>query len=159
MKKLAFTIVLSLLFIACDENVIYEKHIDPSGNLEWNKDEVVKHDIEIIDTSIKYNIDLALRYAVGYAYTECKVIVAEVSPSGVVSESEFTFKTRDDKGYVGEAGGDIIDLELPWKKEFKYSEKGIYHYEIRQNMQDPKIHMVMEVGMIVEKIPSEINQQ
>ena len=68
-------------------------------------------DIEIIDTSIKYNVYLALRYARGYAFPNCDISISETTPSGKTSTSKHRFTTMDSNGYNGEGAGDIYDLE------------------------------------------------
>lgn len=154
MKKVILVISLGWILGSCNENRVFEEHIDPSGNLEWNRKEVIKFDIEIIDTSIKYTMILALRHATGFRFGKMNVQVSETDPDGNTSLSDFVFLTMDEKGYTGEVSGDIYDLESMWREDHSFSRQGIYHYEIRQTMPDDKIHMVMEVGMIVDKVVS-----
>lgn len=155
MKRIVIASLAVILFASCNENRIYNEHFDPSGNLEWNRNEIVKHDIEIIDISSKYNLFLTLRFAVGYSFPVCDIILIETSPSGKVNEYTYRFLTRDEKGYIGDIAGDIIDLEDLWQEGREFEEAGVYHYELSHDMTDDKIHMVMEVGMMVDKVVSQ----
>lgn len=145
------SVVLAVSMMSCNENRVFEEHTDPSGNLEWKRDQVIKYDIEIIDTSIKYNIYLALRFANGYAFKICDVEVSETAPDGLRRIEDFRFTTRDEQGYTGDGAGDIFDLESIWRQSYAFPSPGTYHYEIRHIMPDDLIHMVMEVGLIVDK--------
>lgn len=140
-----------LLMTSCDESIVYEEHTDPPGNLEWNRDDVLSFDIEIIDISIKYDQIIAFRHATGYAFSTCDIIIEETTPSGETNTYDFSTITADRNEYIGEVSGDIYDVEQIWRPAYIFPEKGTYHYEIRHNMTDDKIHMVMEVGMIVKK--------
>lgn len=140
---------------SCNENRVFEDHIDPSGNLEWNRDEVIKFDIEIIDISLKYNQFIAFRYALGYRYPTCEMEILEKRPDGSEETHIIQIKVMDDKGYLGDGSGDIFDIEVPWRKDFSFSTPGTYQYEIKHLMQDEKIHMVMEVGMILDRVKNE----
>jgi len=158
MRRIIVLLVICIVFISCNENRIYEEHIDPSGNLEWNKSEVVTFDVEIIDASIKYDVILALRFATGFRYSTCPITITETTPSGETREYSHEFKTRNDKGYAGEAAGDIYDLEEIWRSDYIFPEKGTYHYNLRHEISQSRVDMVMEVGMIVDKVVEQSNQ-
>lgn len=159
MKHILMAFIAVILISSCNENRIYNEHFDPSGNLEWNRSEIIKHDIEIIDISIKYNLFLTLRFAVGYSFPVCDIIIIETSPSGKVNEYTYRFLTRDEYGYIGDIAGDIIDHEDLWQENIEFEEAGIYQYELSHDMTDDKIHMVMEVGMMVDKVVSKESSQ
>ena len=158
MKKKLILAFIPMVILGCHPNRVFEEHQDPSGNLEWNRNEVIKLDVEINDISIKYDVLLALRFANGYAYSFCNVELKEVSPTGKEQLIKHQFITRDEGGYTGDGAGDIYDLESILVENRLYEETGIYHYEISHTMSKDKIHMVMEVGMIIEKVPSETSQ-
>lgn len=144
-----------LFFSSCDESIVYEEHVSPPGNLEWNKADVIKLDVEIVDVSIKYDQIVAFRHATGYAFSTCDVVVDETTPSGETTSYDFSIITADRNEYIGEVSGDIYDVEQIWRPAYSFPEAGTYHYEIRHNMTDDKIHMVMEVGMKVRKKENE----
>ena len=160
MSKYLFLIsCLAFFFYACESNKVFEKHTDPSGNLEWTKEEVVEFDVNIEDIDTKYNVILALRYAKGFMYTTLPVEVKRTAPGGEVEVNQHVFNARNDDGtYNGEGAGDIWDLEEVYKDSTRFPEKGTYHYEIRQISKVDKLHMVMEVGLIVEKTEPAIGQ-
>ena len=150
-KQLSIILSLSFLIISCNENRLYESHIDPSGNLEWNRDDILTYDIEIIDRSIKYNQYIAFRHAVGYAYSACSLKIIEKKPNGELVEYHTILTTADSEGYISDCNGDICDLESLWLENREFESTGIYHYEVTHEMTKDKIHMVMEVGMILDK--------
>lgn len=152
MRNYLTLLLLALLTLSCNENRIFDDETDPSGNLEWNRDEVVSFDVEIIDISIKYNLFLTLRHATGFRYRDLAVRVTETAPDGSTQERDFSFNVMNDSGYNGEVSGDIYDLEVLWLENYIFPVPGIYHYELRHVMADDKVHMVMDVGMMVDKV-------
>ncbi len=151
MKNISIILILALGLFSCNENRIYSDHVTPPGELEWNKEDVITFDVKIIDVSSKNDIKLAFRHATGYAYPFCDVVVKETKPSGESTEERYQIRVMDDEGYVGEGAGDIYDIEEIWRSGHVFPEIGTYQYEIRHEMPDDKIHMVMEVGMIIDK--------
>jgi gliding motility-associated lipoprotein GldH len=151
-------VFLALLFtaVACNENRIYERHTDPSGNLEWKKDQVVDFTVDIADPSLTYNVIASLRFAQGFAFAELPIEIKRTSPSGEEVTEQFMFHPRNvDGSYNGEGAGDIWDLEVPYQSNMQFPEAGSYTYEIRHLSDRELLHMVMEVGLIVDKVVSQ----
>jgi gliding motility-associated lipoprotein GldH len=147
-----FSILFVLLIcISCNENRLYEAHIDPEGELEWNRGDALIFDVEIIDTTIKYNQLISFRHAIGYAYSACSLKIVEKAPDGAIVEYHVTLPIADSEGYKGDCHGDICDLEVSWLEKREFNSTGIYHYEITHEMTEDQIHMVMLVGMILDK--------
>ena len=140
----------TLVLISCNSDRIYEGHVDPPGNLLWAKSDPIMIDIEIVDTSIKYNEYIAFRHATGYSFSACSLKIVESDPDGVVKEYLHTMKTADSQGYLSDCAGDICDLEELWMEERKFGLPGTYRYQISHEMSRDTLHFVMEVGMMVE---------
>ena len=140
----------AFFMLACNQNIVYEEHISPPGNLEWKRDDAIKFDIDIVDTSIKYNEYITFRHATGYAFSACSLRIAEKLPNGEELIHHLTLKTADSQGYLSDCSGDICDLEELWREKWKFGMPGTYHYEISHEMTNDKVQMVMDVGMKLE---------
>ncbi|MEQ8325159.1 MAG: gliding motility lipoprotein GldH [Vicingaceae bacterium] len=150
-----FVLVISTCIFSvwsCNPDRIYVSHVDPPGNLEWDKRDALSFDVEIIDTSIKYDLFLAFRHAVGYPFSACSIQIVEKFPDGEILEHYLTLKLAENNSYISDCAGDICDLEELWQENRRFEVPGIYHYEITHDMSAEKLQMVMEVGMIVEKV-------
>lgn len=158
MKKTTLIIgFLALVSLACNENRIFESHTDPSGNLEWAREQTVAFSVDIQDASLTYDVLVALRFAQGFAFTSLPVEIKRTAPDGSEEILRHVFQTRNRNGsYNGEGAGDIWDLENVLQPGIKFPQAGTYQYEIRHTMDRDLIHMVMEVGLIVDK---QITQQ
>ncbi|HAW52070.1 MAG TPA: hypothetical protein DCX54_07065 [Flavobacteriales bacterium] len=156
MKKGLFSVAFMLLIIgSCNENRLYDTLIAPPGDLEWNRSDKLSFDIEIIDTSIEYNQFISFRHAVGYAFSACYLKIEETSPDGEITEYHTSVPIADSDGYSGDCHGDICDLEVLWLQNRTFNSPGVYHYQISHEMKQDKIHMVMLVGMILDKVGRE----
>ena len=154
MKRIFLLPLLAVSMIACNENRIYESHIDPSGNLEWKKDQLVEFEVEIVDNTLHYNEIVALRYAQGYMYTNLPVEIKRIGPDGKEEVFQHNFNVRNTDGKRnGEPAGDIWDLEEMLHENMQFPQKGTYHYSIRHLHERDLLHFVMEVGIIIDKVP------
>ena len=150
-KHLPIIFSLVFFFISCNENRLYDSHVAPPGDLEWNRSDELSFDIEIIDTSIKYNQYISFRHAIGYAYSACSLKIIERAPDGAIVEYHTALPIADTDGYKGDCHGDICDLEICWLEKRTFNSTGTYHYEISHEMTEDQIHMVMLVGMMLDK--------
>jgi gliding motility-associated lipoprotein GldH len=157
MKRIQLLFICVLFALsACNENRIFEEHTDPSGNLEWKKEQEVAFDVTIDDTTLHYNVYTALRFAQGFAFAELPVEIKRIAPSGEEMVDQFSFHPRNSDGsYNGDGAGDIWDLEVLYQSGIKFNELGTYHYTLRHLSDRDLLHMVMEVGLIVDKVPNQ----
>jgi len=153
MKRLLILPFIALVIISCNENRVYESHIDPSGNLEWKKDQIVEFEVEINDNSIKYNEIVALRYAQGYMFTNLPVEITRIAPDGSEQVTQHNFQVRKEDGTRnGEPAYDIWDLEEVLHENMTFAQTGVYHYKIRHLHDRDLLHYIMEVGLIIDKV-------
>lgn len=149
-----FSLILILFtFISCKpEGRVYENHKDLSPEIEWKKEDARTFEVPVEDKSIGYDLSIGLRYAQGYPWNACRILVKETSPSGKERKYQHTLKVRADNGdYIGEPGYDIWDSTHLVEKNKKYEEEGVYTYTIQHDMPKDPLPYVMEIGIIVDK--------
>jgi gliding motility-associated lipoprotein GldH len=144
---------LAIFLNSCaPENRIYEKHQSLSPNVEWLKTDKKTFEVDINDPVSTYQFNLALRYATGYMWNEAKIIVEEISPSGMKIITPYTLKIREDNGdYIGEPGYDIWDSTHLVDANYNYKENGKYTYVLSHDMPRDEFPFAMEVGLIIDK--------
>ncbi|MCF0210231.1 MAG: hypothetical protein HUK18_02780 [Bacteroidales bacterium] len=160
MKKSTFLIVfvavLCFCFCSCNKDKVYE-HRESFPDNAWERIEKGKtitfSDIEIEDTTAVYDIILTLRHTPFINEKQVKVLMKTIYPSGITRESIHTIKLRDrfDKEWVGDAMGDMIDVEEPVKKFISLPEKGNYTITITNLGRYSKMVGIMDLGVRVNK--------
>lgn len=154
MKNIFFLLlfVFALQFSGC-KPALYKHFIDIPSNV-WQKDNIVMFQVDMEQTLEKADVRLAIRYVEGYFYDHLKVRVVRTSPSNKKLEKDINLKMMDSEGvYQGEGMGDLWDLEESLTDGFeRFEEVGTYQYEFSQTMEDDQFPLVVEVGLIVERI-------
>ncbi len=147
-------LVLSfLLLLSCEsENRIYSEHKELSPDVEWLKSDIQEFEIPISDVESSYQLSIAFRYASGYQYQTARIIITEISPTGIEESKEYELQIRNEKGeYLGDPAFDIWDSEHIIETNKKFSEKGSYTYRIEHSMPVDPLYYAMEIGMLLDK--------
>ena len=159
MKK--FLKIFSLLLIlasfsSCNKSQVY-KEFKTLPNMTWERIEEGKtitfNDINIENEEEVYDISLHFRHTPYITEDEIKFKITIISPSKITRESVHTVKLKDKEGeeWLGEALGDIIDLEVPIKTFFSFVERGNYTIEIVNMCNKYQLQGIMELGLEVNK--------
>lgn len=150
MRNILLIISLALVaLISCDSNSVY-REFQETENLEWNKTDIKSFTYTNADDTSSFDVYFAFRYAQGYQFPNALVTITEKSPQGETT-IPMDFKVRNEDGtYIGDGSGDIWDIEIPIHENVQL-DKGTYSYKIENSMPLDKVHMVMEVGIIIRK--------
>jgi len=147
-------IIISFIFSACNRNRIYLKNKELSPDIEWVRGKKLTYEVTIKDKNVPYNLSFALRYITGYPYKNLYIHVTHTSPSGAIADSTYTIEAIDDhKKYKGEGLGDYWDYEQMVDKNITFPETGTYKYVVEHAMTMDTIGFVMELGLIMDKVP------
>ena len=157
-KILKSVLVLLILasFSSCNKNQVY-KEFKTLPNMTCERIEegkTIKFDnINIEKDEEVYDIAVHIRHTPYITEDEIKLKIKIISPSSIIRESVHTIKLKDKEGkeWLGEALGDIIDLEVDLKTFFSFVERGNYTIELVNMGQKYQLQGIMEVGL-------EINQ-
>jgi gliding motility-associated lipoprotein GldH len=148
MKFLQF-IVPAIMLIACTSDSVYKEY-KKYDNLEWALNEPAVFTYKSTSDSVLRNVFFAFRYAQGFAFSKMLVLVTQTSPDGNKTQIPIAFAIKKaDGSYIGDASGDIWDIESPIIKQLKMK-KGDYTYSISYILPIQKLPLVMEVGLIIK---------
>ena len=64
---------------------------------------------------------------------------------------EFTLANKDGD-WLRKGSGNLYSYQMPFKTNYKFPAKGIYRFEIEQNIRDNPLHEISDVGIRVEKV-------
>ncbi len=157
MKKISLLICALFFLVSCNENRIHNEHQDVTGSLTWLKDETHTFKVNIEDTSVPYNIIVAIRHHSKIATNDIKITMTMTTPSGEQESKPYTIPLLDPNTGLplGEAAVDISDKETVVKSNHKFATAGEYTFLIEPQDKTKAIASIMEVGLIVDKIVPE----
>lgn len=153
MKPTTICILFVLLFgfTACDSKRVYEQNIDIPKYI-WDKDNPVYFDVEIKDTVSLHNVYINIRNASGYAYSNLYLFLDTKYPNNSMSRDTIECILADPSGkWLGDGSGDIWDNQILFKKNVRFKQIGTYKFRYEQAMRMPKLPMIMDVGLRIEK--------
>lgn len=154
--KIVFLFTLFLSFSSCNKSQVY-KEFKTLPNYTWERIEKGKSiefdNINIENEEDVYDISFHIRHTPYITEDEIKFKLKITSPSSIVRESVHTVKLKDKEGkeWLGEAMGDIIDLEVDLKTFYSFIERGLYKIELVNMGQKYQLQGIMEVGIEINK--------
>lgn len=154
--KIVFLFTLILSFSSCNKSQVY-KEFKTLPNYTWERIEKGKSiefdNINIENDEEVYDISFHIRHTPYITEDEIKFKLKITSPSSIVRESVHTVKLKDKEGkeWLGDAMGDIIDLEVDLKTFYSFIERGLYKIELVNMGQKYQLQGIMEVGIEINK--------
>lgn len=154
--KIFCLLLIVVSFSSCNKSQVY-KEFKTLPNMTWERIEegktIVFDDILIENEDDVYDISIHLRHTPYVTEDEIKFKMKITSPSNIIRESVHTVKLKDREGkeWLGEALGDIIDLQVDIKTFYSFVERGNYKIEIVNMCQKYQLQGMMEVGLEIEK--------
>jgi gliding motility-associated lipoprotein GldH len=142
----------TLLFAACNQNIVYTKYVEFENN-EWYSKNKAVFDVVIEDDQTLNNISLMIRHADSYPYSNVFLFVTTTYPDGKIVKDTMEIILSNSKGeWQGSGAGDIFDFKVPVKKNVKFPLKGKYKFEFEQAMRTDPLPLVMDFGFEIEKV-------
>ena len=143
---------LFLFFTACNFNRIYERH-EGIPQLVWHRSNVLEFEVEIPEAEKPYDLIISVRHAFAFPYIDLPILIEYTDPNGDKVSIEHNLVLADEnKDWLGGCMGDMCDVEI-LVRQIEFSESGDYLFRIMQNGREDMVPLVMEVGLIIEKVP------
>jgi gliding motility-associated lipoprotein GldH len=153
MKSLSLFIVggFILALTSCDSKRVYEKNVDIPEYI-WDKDKPIYFDVPITDTVSFHNVYINIRNASGYGFSNIYLFLDTKYPNNTISRDTIECILADPSGkWLGNGSGDIWDNQILFKKNVRFKQLGTYKFRYEQAMRMPKLPMIMDVGLRIEK--------
>jgi len=145
------TLVLFSAQGCTDPNAVIDQNT-AIPNHNWSYVNRVKYDVKIDDISVPYNLYFNLRVSGSYKYSNMFALLIQTSPGKKTHTTRYEFKLANKDGeWLGSGSGNLYSFQLPLRTQYKFPAKGVYHFEIEQNMRDNPLHEVIDAGLRVEK--------
>jgi gliding motility-associated lipoprotein GldH len=148
----AIVLLCALVFLSsCDKKRMFEENKE-IPNYIWDVKDVKSFDVTVTDTITPHNFFINVRNADSYPYSNLYLFIKTTFPNGKFSHDTLECTLANDEGrWLGRGLGDIWDNQIPFKKAKRFPLKGKYNFQIQQAMRLPKLPMIMDVGMRIEK--------
>lgn len=155
MKNRFIIFVIGVLLISqqsCVDNAVVDNFFT-IPNQHWTYAQPIKTVVEITNTTQNYNIFINLRHTDAYKYANIWFKVTIVSPDKKkkTERIEFNLATTDG-AWLGTTAGNLFTCQLPYKENFKFSQKGKYLIVVEQNMRDNPLDGINDLGLRVETV-------
>lgn len=150
----AFFTLCSL--IGCDTSVVYEKSI-PVNTYGWRMTDSLHYEIDIQDSSQRYDLSVAIRHRDVYDYTNLYVKIITILPNGEVKSEVVSLPLCDESGkWMGKCAGDICFSRILILKRTYFPIKGTYRFYIIHEMRQEKLKNILDMSLRLEKSPPKI---
>lgn len=155
-KKYHFFCILLLiitLYTACynSANTIFDAAPQIENNT-WYYDKPLNFEVDITDTTQRYNVYINIRHAHNYPYANLWVKIATTMPTGKKMEKRIDLPLADAKGeWYGSGLGSVISQQILIQENAFFNEKGKYKFEIVQDMRMNPLPAILNAGIRIEK--------
>jgi gliding motility-associated lipoprotein GldH len=142
---------ISLLFIACSGNVVFEENVQIPSNT-WKQNAPAEFIAEIKDTVTPCDVYINIRHTGKYAFSNLFLFLNTTVPEGQSYRDTLECALADENGrWYGSGLGDIWDYRVLLKRGVVFGKRGNYQFTLEQGMRiDPLIH-VMDIGIRIER--------
>jgi len=154
-------VLLLLVFASCDSNmVVGEMKALPNY---WDKNEVLKFQVNSLDSLKKYNLFLHLWNTNDYPYNNIHLIASIEFPHGKTITDTLEYRMANPDGtWMGIGIGTVKENKLWYKENISFFEEGIYTLTLSQAVRNngevhgvTQLEGITQVGYSIE----EANQQ
>jgi gliding motility-associated lipoprotein GldH len=147
----AAIILLLCFFCSCNKGIVYSQYHTFKDN-QWPAAENAVFEVDIADTVSLNNINLMVRHADAYPYSNIFLFVTTNYPDGKVLSDTMEIVLANPKGeWIGSGAGDIFDYKVPVKKNVRFPLRGKYKFTFAQGMRVDPLPYVMDFGFEIEK--------
>ena len=159
MIKNSILICITLLFISCDSNRVFDTYMS-IPNHEWSSDNSIKFEVNAKDTISKHNVFIQLRNTDEFEFSTLFIIGKIKFPNGTQVIDTLEYEMADVRGkWLGSGYTSVKENKLFYKENIQFDQSGIYTFNLRQatrKMADVEgkkpLKGVSDVGLRIEKI-------
>ena len=150
LKIVLFFILAGCLFEACDKARLFDENKEIT-NEQWYYKNHLFFDVNIEDTTKIYNVYVNLRVSNDYKFCNLFLMLHQTSPGKHSIQERKEFILADESGrWLGKGLGDLFDYQIPVYNRTKFHEKGIYRFELEQNMRSDTLQYIKSAGLRIE---------
>lgn len=133
---------------------VFEKNI-AIPNQKWSYEFRPDVQFNVTDTNASYNVAVVCRHTDAYAYKNLWLLISTRQPGdSTFKKDRFELILQDNTGrWYGTGMDDIWEQRIPLFKQIHFPKTGTYTVSFEQNMRNPPLEHIMNIGLRVEKTP------
>jgi len=150
-KNIVFSILIVSGFSSCDNNAIYDKNVSIKDR-SWFHDQRPQFDVQVMDSTAKYNIYINLRHTNAYDYSNIYLSMREKGSKlkDTTYKKEIKLAEIDGK-WLGKSAASLYEVEYLAKENYTFPDTGKYSFTLEQNMRDNPLKNIVDIGVKVIK--------
>ena len=149
---LILVLFISMVFIACDSSVVFEKNQSITGET-WNKGAILKFDVNITDTLSLHNFYITIRNTTDYKYSNIFLFIDTYFPDNSHTRDTIEFVLADIDGrWIGKGIGKIKENRILINRGVVFPIDGLYEISLEQAMREAELKGIADIGIRIEKM-------
>lgn len=146
-----FCILGFFIFTSCDNRRIFEDNVQINKS-DWYSNKGLVFEFDVTNQTPLCNMYINIRNNASYRYSNLFLFLDTRYPDGKVSRDTLECILADDSGnWLGKGKGDVIDNQIPFKKNFRFKQQGRYKFYIQQAMRVNPLPGIQATGIRIEK--------
>ena len=147
MKFLLTIFLFSILFIGCQEN---NRNYYSFQDNKWNSKDLIKFNIDVLDSTKKYSTNIALRHTTSYKFQNIIVFTHQFfNDKKIKTDTLNIFLAEEGGRWLGKGKGGIKELDYTYKNNTIYR-KGKHSFEVELAMRKQDLMEIKELHNISE---------
>jgi gliding motility-associated lipoprotein GldH len=139
------------MMTACGENHFYKSSILLEDS-NWSYNDTLTYSVNVLDTSIHYDIGLEIIHTSDFAYQNLYVQILTMFPDGKLLTQTLPIDFADFTGlWYGKCRSEICTLRVMLQENALFDQVGDYGFKIMQYMRIDPVAGIREVSMILDQ--------
>ncbi len=157
--KILFIVVFAIIFLGCNNNIIYSEFINHGESWSLNKKVKFTIDRNLFTTENDYNIYIHLRNNNEYQYSNIFLIGTIKDSINIIEKDTLEYEMANSEGkWLGKGFLSLKESKLWWKRKYNFSEVNSIIFEIDQVIRrngnqfpDKDLKGIVDIGLSIEK--------
>lgn len=144
-------LLVALVSVSCNDNILFTD-AKTIADETWSLSDVAEFQYDNVDSLTNSDVFFILRTGSDYPFRNIYLFVTSYSPDGKSITDTLEYFLADEQGKrYGKGSGEIVSLELPYKKNVFFPLKGTYSFNIRHGMRVIDLPGVYDFGIKITK--------
>tara|TARA_Y100000748_G_C15413422_1_gene456386 strand:- start:225 stop:713 length:489 start_codon:yes stop_codon:yes gene_type:complete len=156
--KILLVIIFSVIFLGCNDNIIYREFINLGESWSLSKKVSFKIDKILLNTNDNYDIYIHLRNNNEYQYNNIFLIGIIKDSINIIEKDTLEYAMADSEGkWLGKGFLSLKESKLWWKSNYRFTEVNSLIFEIDQvtrkngsQYQDEDLKGIIDIGLSIE---------
>ena len=156
--KILLVIIFSVIFLGCNDNIIYREFINLGESWSLSKKVSFKIDKILLNTNDNYDIYIHLRNNNEYQYNNIFLIGIIKDSINIIEKDTLEYAMADSEGkWIGKGFLSLKESKLWWKSNYRFTEVNSLTFEIDQvtrkngsQYQDEDLKGIIDIGLSIE---------